>query len=239
MLDLGPLLIAGLAVLLGAVVQGTVGFGAALIAAPVIAMLDPTLMPAALLIVTVSLPVLSVLRERQAADWQGLRWSLLGRAPGTAVGALAVTRLPADMLALGVTVMVLAAVGLSLSTWRPTTTPPTLLTAGFISGVTGTATSIGGPPMALVYQHEQGARLRSTLGLNFVVGATFSLISLVVTGSITRYQVFTGLALLPFLIVGFLVSGPLRRVIDGPYTRPAVLVVAAASALVLGIRTLL
>lgn len=236
--DLGVLLLAGSSVFLGAAIQGVVGFGAALIAAPVIAMLDPTLMPVSLLIVTVSLPVLSVLRERRAADWTGLRWSLLGRLPGTALGAWTVTQLSADVIALAVSVMVLIAVGLSVSTWKPTPTPVTLFSAGVVSGVTGTATSIGGPPIALVYQRARAAQVRATLGMNFVVGAAFSLISLAAFGSVSRHQVITGASLLPFLVAGFLVSGPLRRIVDGRRTRPAVLLVAAVSAVVLGVRTL-
>nr|MDQ3988745.1 sulfite exporter TauE/SafE family protein [Actinomycetota bacterium] len=40
-------------------------------------------------------------------------------------------------------------------------------------------------------------------------------------------------ALLPFLIVGFVLSGPARRVLDDGWTRTAVLTVAGASAVLL------
>lgn len=239
MLDLATLLLAGTAVLVGSAVQGMVGFGLGLLAAPIIALVDPTLVPGALLVVTVALPALSVVRERGDADWPGLRWALLGRVPGTAAGTWAVATVPGGVLSIVVGVVVIAAVLLSLSTWQVKPTPRTLFTAGVISGATGTATSIGGPPIALVYQHESGPRLRSTLGVYFVVGTTFSIAVLVAAGQLHGRHLLAGAALLPFLVVGFLISGPLRTRLDRGWLRPAVLVVAGVSAMVLVVRSLL
>ena len=52
----------------------------------------------------------------------------------------------------------------------------TLVGAGIASGIMGTATAIGGPPMAVVYQHEGGPRARGTLAAFFTVGAVISAI---------------------------------------------------------------
>ena len=42
----------------------------------------------------------------------------------------------------------------------------------------GSITSIGGPPMALVYQHRTGPELRATLALFFVFGSSLSILLL-------------------------------------------------------------
>ena len=47
--DIWFLVIAGTAVLLGAIVQSSVGLGLGLVAAPVVAFLDPALIPGAML----------------------------------------------------------------------------------------------------------------------------------------------------------------------------------------------
>ena len=47
----------------------------------------------------------------------------------------------------------------------------TLVAAGLVSGVAGTATSIGGPPMAILYQHRPPRQIRTTLAVYFMVGA--------------------------------------------------------------------
>lgn len=233
------MLVAGLAVLGGAVVQGTVGFGLGLLAAPVMALADPALVPGTLLLVTSVMSGFSAVRERVDVDWAGLRWALLGRIPGTAIGTAAVLAFSPRALSLAVAVVVLGAVGLSLVAWRPRPTPGALLAGGLVSGVTGTATSIGGPPVALLYQHASGARVRSTLAVFFVVGSVLSAISLMLAGRIGGAELLGAAALLPFLALGFLISGPLRPHVDAGRTRGAVLLLAATSAAVLGLRALL
>jgi uncharacterized membrane protein YfcA len=88
------LLLAGLVVAVGALVQGTVGFGLALVAAPLLAILDPALVPVPLLVVTAAhVPARAAPRARRH-DWPGVGWALLGRLPGIGLGVLAVATLP-------------------------------------------------------------------------------------------------------------------------------------------------
>ena len=54
----------------------------------------------------------------------------------------------------------------------------TLLPAGLLSGFAGTATSIGGPPLALLYQHSDRPGVRTTLAVYFTTGAAISLTGL-------------------------------------------------------------
>ena len=49
--------------------------------------------------------------------------------------------------------------------------------AGATSGLLGTATSIGGPPMALVWQRNSGARLRGTMSGFFLIGSVMSIVA--------------------------------------------------------------
>lgn len=260
------LVVAGLAVLVGAVVQGSIGFGLGVVAAPVLALVDPRLVPGTLLLVIVALPALTVAREARDVDWHGVRWALVGRVPGTAVGAYAVVVLSERALSLVVALVVLGAVALSLGGWRPGSPsgvgapsepgaraapasprpgaaagpgPRSMLAGGLVSGVTGTATSVGGPPMAILYQHSSGARIRSTLAVFFLIGSLVSVAALVLVGEIGTPELLAAAVLLPFMAVGFLVSGPLRRPLDRGFTRPAVLALSAGAALVLGTRALL
>ena len=232
------LLVAGAAVLVGAAVQGSVGLGLGLLAAPVFALADPTLVPGTILLTTSVLPVLTSLREREHVEWRGLGYALLGRAPGTAVGVYVVATQPRSTTAVVVAVVVLGAVGLSVTSWEARPTPRALITAGVISGVGGTATSVGGPPVALLYQRSSGATLRATMGMYFLIGNISSLLALTVAGEVAGRDVTRAGLLLPFLLAGFLLSGPLRRHVDGERLRAAVLVVSATSAVLLLVKTL-
>jgi len=233
------LLVAGLMLSLGAVVQGMVGFGLTLVAIPVVAMVQPELLPGPILLAASVHPVLSVLRERGHVDWHGVRWAALGRVPGTAVGVLIVDTLAPRAFFTVVGAGVLAITLLSMTSWRPRRTPQTLSAAGLLSGALGTAMATGGPPLALLYQHERGARIRATLGAYFVIGTTLSAGSLAAAGHLDLDDVRSAVMLLPFLTVGFVLSGPARRIVDGGRIRYAVLGFAAASSLVLIARSLL
>ena len=238
-LELTLLLIAALGVLVGAAVQGAIGLGLGLIGAPVLALVDPTLVPGALLLVTSVLPVLTLVRELHDVDWRGPGYALAGRVPGMLVGTWIVVTQPARTTAIVVAVVVLGAVLLSVTSWHARPTPPALLVAGVVSGVSGTATSIGGPPVAVLYQHVSGPRLRSTMGLYFLVGNVLSGSILAVAGEIGGREVLRALALMPFLLLGFVLSGPLRAHMDARQLRVGVLLVSAGGALVLLARSLL
>jgi len=69
--------------------------------------------------------------------------------------------------------------------WQPCLRPSSLLLAGIASGVGGTAASIGGPLIALLYQRAAGSQVRGTLGGYFVVGSIMSITALVGTGQVS------------------------------------------------------
>jgi uncharacterized membrane protein YfcA len=217
----------------GAAVQGLVGLGVGLVSAPVVTLLAPDLMPGMLLFMGFFTPAFSLVTDRSDIDWRGLAWSLPFRIPGTVVGVALVAVVEDRVLGLAVGGMVLLSV---LVTWRTVTVPMTRLNlsvAGVLSGVGATTTSIGGPPIAVLYQHERAARIRSTLAVYFAVGAVFSLVGLAIAGRITSEEIGLAALMLPALAVGLLVAGVVRRRIATDSIRTGVLWVCAASAVAL------
>lgn len=226
-------IVAGGAVLIGSAVQSSVGIGLGLVAAPVVALLEPSLMPGTVLITTAILPFMTLASEWRHVDLRGIGWALAGRLLGVAGGVWVVTALSPKTLSMAVGAMVLVAIAVTLSKVHVRATPATLGTAGLLSGVSGTATSIGGPPMAIVYQNEPGPRVRSSLSLYFIIGVAVSLIALRAGDHLGRDVILTGLGLLPFVLVGFGLARPLRRHVDGRLLRYGLLGVAGLGAMVL------
>ncbi|WP_433501919.1 sulfite exporter TauE/SafE family protein [Pseudonocardia halophobica] len=224
---------AGLVVAAGAVIQGTVGFGLALVAAPLLALLDPQYVPVPLIVVAGVHAVFQLVREWRDADWRGVGWALAGRVPGAVLGATVVALLPYRAFASFVAVAVLLCVAASLVRLHLRPTRPALLVAGAVSGVSGTAAAIGGPPVAILYQDEHGATVRATLGAYFGVGTAMSLGVLAAGGQVDVSHLLQGAVLVPFAAAGLLLSNPLRRILDRGWTRPAVLGLAAAGAVTL------
>jgi len=225
--------VAGLFVALGGFVQSGVGLGLGLVGAPVVTLLDPALMPGSMLVAGATLPVLILAREALHTDWPGVSWALTGRVAGTLGGIWVLAAVSLRALGIVVGGMVLTVVALSVRNAAVPRNRATLLTAGVISGVTGTATSIGGPPMALLYQSEDGPRVRATLSVFFIMGNSLALCALAVTGHLPGRDVIAGLVFTGCAVVGFAVAAGLRRFLDAGRTRAAVLAAATGSAFVL------
>jgi hypothetical protein len=81
--------------------------------------------------------------------------------------------------------------------------------------------------------------VRATLAAYFVAGSLLSLAGLLVGGQVTADAVAAAAVMVPFLIAGFALSSPARRLLDRGWTRPVVLALAAAGALALLARTAL
>jgi uncharacterized protein len=185
------------------------------------------------LVLGVTVAAVVAWQERGALDWRGIKWALVGRALGTVAGVAAVARLDRQHLAVVLGVFILLAVVVSVAGWHVRPTPSTLVSAGTMSGVMGTLTSIGGPPMAIVYQREEAAQLRSTLAGFFLFGASLAIVSLAISGEFGGRQLADGLLLLPGLVAGIVASHFLSPYLDRGWTRPAVLALCTVAAIVL------
>ncbi|MFS2292612.1 hypothetical protein FHX41_1968 [Actinomadura hallensis] len=232
------LVFCGLAALIGAIVQSSVGLGVGLVATPVVTMLFPSLMPGSILVMALLLPVATLAQEFGHADLRGIGWAFAGRVAGTPAGVWLVAAVPDRALSVVIGFFVLAALAATSWTREVPRNRRTLAAAGLVSGTTGTASGIGGPPIALLYQRESGPRVRATLAVYFIVGALLSLVTLAAAGQLPAVQVVAGLALMPFVLVGFAAAGPLRRYLDAGRLRAALLIVVGSSAVALIVRNL-
>jgi len=225
--------LAVLVVAVGAMIQGSLGFGLGLVSAPALALIDATFIPGPLLLVGVAVTLTVFLRERGAVDWKGMKWAIFGRVIGTIAGGWAVVAFSKDAVIVLVAVLVLAGVLMTSIGWKIKTNRTTLSAAGLVSGVMGTLTSVGGPPMALVYQRETAQKLRATLAGFFLVGATFSLLTLAVSGGMSQHDFALGALMLPGYVIGMIANRWASRFLDKGYSRVAVLTFSALSSIVL------
>ncbi|MFF2650490.1 sulfite exporter TauE/SafE family protein [Streptomyces sp. NPDC058045] len=229
----GTLALLALVVAVAAFVQGTSGLGFALIVAPVAGLLQPELLPVFVLTAMIPLNLYVAWRERDSLDLSGARWITAARLLATPAGLLLLRAIPADSLGLVVGVSTVLAALVSLA--APAFTPGrgAFVGAGLITGLTETATGVGGPPLALVYQHRPPAELRSTVAVCFLVGEVASLALLFATGQGRPAQLGWALLLLPALAVGAWLSRLVHQRLDAVRMRLVVLVFALVSGAVL------
>ena len=103
----------------------------------------------------------------------------------------------------------------------------------------GTMAAVGGPPIALLLQHSPGPQLRGTLSGFFVLGASVSLLALIVIGRFGLPELWLALLLLPGILLGFWASVHAARIMDRGHTRSAVLVLSGAAAVAVIVRQVL
>jgi uncharacterized membrane protein YfcA len=223
-------------VLVGSLLQVSIGFGVGLLAAPVLALVEPSLVPVVNLALACGVTSAVLVQDGGHLDVRGAGWALVGRVPGVAAGTALVLVLPARSLALLVVLMVVVGVVATVSGFHPRPTRRAVVVAGAMSGLMGTATSIGGPPMAMVWSRFAGPRLRSTMGAFFLVGSAMSLAALVFSGAVDTASLRYALFLAPAAALGFVLARPVGRRLDVRRTRLVAMAMALTGAAILLVR---
>ena len=219
-----------------AMIQGASGMGFALILAPIFGLMRPDFLPVTLLILMLPLNVMVFWNERAAIDWRGARWITFGRFWGTFGGLWVLSVLTPGQLGVAVGWLTIAAAVGALAAPPFAPNPGSALAAGLFTGVTETATGIGGPPLALLYQHAHPAVIRATITLCFFLGEIISLAILGLTGMLAWADLGHALALTPAVLVGTRLARFARRRISGARLRYFVLVFAIVSGTALIVR---
>jgi uncharacterized protein len=225
----------------GAALQGSVGIGFGVLCAPLLVILAPELVPGPVLLLGLLLASMTMTREFRSVDARELGLAISGRVAGTVAAGAVIAMLPLSVFSTVFALMILAAIALSVSNWHLLPTRRNLLAAGLVSGFMGTITSVGAPPMAMVYQNMPGPKVRATMGAFLMLGAAFSLATLALVGRFTAAQAASTAWLVPPVIVGFAASRYLMRHVDRSKrgVKIAVLAVSGIAAVMLLLKTLL
>jgi len=232
------LLVIIFSVALGAFLQGAVGLGLNLLAAPLLMLVEPGFVPGPVMAGALVLTILMVLRDREGIDLRGVGWMAAGMLPGSVLASLLLPIIPLKALSLTLGGLVLLAVALNLSGLRFPPKRWVLFLAGALSGLGGTLASIGAPPVALVNQEKEGKALRATLSGYFILSATVAIITLLLAGRFGAREMELSLWMLPGIVLGFFTSKFLTNRFSQRATRAAVLGLSALAALILIIQQL-
>jgi uncharacterized protein len=228
--------LANLIVAFGAAAQAAVGMGLNLFAVPLLALIDPVYVPGPVLVHSLLISVLASYRLRSHIDWRELAVSVGGLLAGTAFAAALLVQVSAERLPRLFGLLVLVAVGVTAAGFRVRISRPAILAASATAGAMGTVAGVHGPPIALVYQRESPARIRSALLPFFVVANGLSIVALALVGMFGWREIHASVSLLPGLAAGFGVSPWLIRVITASTVRTCILTISGLSGLALVVR---
>lgn len=111
-----------------------------------------------------------------------------------------------------------------------------ILLASGVAGVMGTVAGVHGPPIALLYQRETPARIRSALLPFFVFANALSLLALAAIGMLGWRELGAAAILVPGLVLGYLASPWLMRIMSAGAIRALILAISAASGIALMVK---
>nr|WP_320125187.1 sulfite exporter TauE/SafE family protein [uncultured Shewanella sp.] len=239
LIDPQTLALASLVVFLGALTQSLIGFGLAVVASPLLYIVDPELVPGPVIAMGFTIALLTLFRERGHLEFNGLQYALLGRVPGGFIGASLLLFAPQPILGLSIAAIVAVAVILSLYKFSLPVNKKTLFGAGVVSGIFGNIAAIGGPPMAILLSGKDASQFRAALSAFFIFSSTIAMVILAITGLLELKHLWLSLMLLPSVLLGYLVAGRLVGRVDKEKTKMATLVLCSISALVLTVKSVI
>jgi uncharacterized protein len=232
-MDIYGILYTFLVITVCSTLQGAVGYGLNIIAAPLLMLFFPGFIPAPMVLAALLLTILMIWRNRDGIDLRSVSWMVIGCLPGTILASLLLPYVPLRTLSFALAGLVLGGVLVSVSGLKFPARPWIMLLAGFVSGVGSTFASIGGPPVALINQDLPGPRLRATLATYFTILSLITIVTLIPAGKLGPAELQLTLILLPGVVLGFLLSKPLASRLDKGYTRVAILGVSALAGILL------
>ena len=227
------LILASVIVFFGALTQSLIGFGVAVVASPLLYIVNPQLVPVPIIVMGFAISAMTLFRERGHLQFNGLQYALLGRIPGGFAGAGLLLFAPQAILGLIIAAIVYIAVILSVYKVTAPINRISLFIAGIFSGIFGNIAAIGGPPMAILLAGQDANQFRAALSAFFVFSSLIALGILAAVGLVEIKHLWLSLMLLPSVIGGYLVSGLLINHVDKNKTRTATLILCTISATIL------
>lgn len=204
-----------------------VGLGLALTVVLLLAVIEPLAILTVPLLLTLPMVVGNIVAD---VDLRGSGLIILGRIPGTLIGAGLLILVRPEVLGVVVACALLVSILIGVRE-APLLTDRNRLVAGVASGIMGTAAGLGGPPVSMVYRGQPAAVFRATVSTALPAGIALSPVAVVVLERGNPQHVFLSLALVPAAVLGLLVSRAWGRNVSGKRLQQFVLGLGGVAAI--------
>ena len=238
-LSISQIVLAIIIVTIGAITQGSVGFGFAMVVAPLLILINDYFVPGPVIVVAFFTAFFISFRDGNKATFDSIKFAIAGRIVGNLIGAALVAYLARDKFTIFFGILVLIAVLISISGFHIKLNKKNLVLGGFFSGFMGTTVSISGPPIALLFQNEKGQEFRNIMALFFMIGILLSIPSLAILGAFGWPEFILGLLLVPGCFVGVILSNMFAKKIDKHSIQPYVLGLSSISGILAILKVIL
>ncbi len=211
-LTTGELILCCGIIIFASVLQVSIGMGFGMLASPLIALVKPELVPGSILAMGLFVAFSGAWRERNNISIDELKLGVGGRVIGSIIAfglLLLIPDVNSFLVVFGVVMLI--AIAMTAYGMKISFTSQNLLLLSIISGVMGSITAVGAPPMAVIYHDRKPQIVRPTLNAFFFVGSVLGLISLGFSGWISAQDFIAAIIFLPAMFFGILVSAPFKK----------------------------
>ena len=225
------IVLANAAVMVGAAIQATVGFGMNLIALPLLMSLSDRYIPAPLLVAHLLLVVCLSSLEWRMVDPRVLGAALAGAIPGTIAGMIAIAAMTRTMFVVFTAIVLIAGIVVTALRVRIEASPFAVAIAGALSGLCGTTTSVNGPPLAVIMVRSSSlAAIRATLAVFLLLSTVFSLVALYFAGRVDGQTFAISAWLIPGTLAGLGIARLWKKHVGDPATPQRTFIAASVLA---------
>lgn len=217
----------------GAIVQGSVGVGLSLVAAPPLVALDPAFIPGPLLIVGQIIGIRHIIVEGKHIDWRAVRNALWGLPVGLAAGLAVLELVPEVVRTILIGALVAGSALVLLAGFRLRQTRRTEIAGGLTCSFGAMAAALPGAPLGICFSEMPPATLRSTSSVYIGIVGGAGIGFLVARGNFGLHELELMGYAAPGMFIGLAISRLVRPKLDRSWFRPAVLAVALAGGLAL------
>lgn len=223
--------------LIGSLLQGLIGYGVGLFCAPLLFLISPSLVPAPLILISTVLTVVMMIRDRGHLQFDQVRWAMKGGFFGVVSAGLILNIATKDQFEFVFGLLILLAVIISLKGFAPKVNKKTNTIAGFTSGFMGTLTAVGGPPMALLYQHGDIKNIKANLTAFFLFLNVVAISTLTYIGQITYETLEVVLKATPGVLLGLFLSTKLQGIVKPHLVRNWILILCTITSVIAMVRS--
>lgn len=199
-------------IIFASILQVSIGMGFGMLASPLVAMVKPELVPGSILAMGLFVAFSGAWRERKNIVLQELKLGIYGRIIGSLcafVILLFISDIDAFLILFGLVMLI--AIAMAAFGDKIEFTEGRLLNLSVLSGLMGSITAVGAPPMALIYHERAPSLVRPTLNAFFFSGSVLGLISLGLSGWINIQDFIAAVVFLPAMFIGILLSAPFKN----------------------------
>jgi uncharacterized protein len=206
---------------LATLIRSTLGFGEALVAVPLLALVMPVQVAAPLsVLVSITVATIVVIQDWRNIHIRSAGWLVMATLFGIPLGLLMLKTVPESIIKgiLGVFIIAFAIYSLAGRTHRELHNDRLAPLFGFSAGVLGGAYGMNGPPLVVygVLRRWTPAQFRATLQGYFLIASIVGMAGYALTGLWTRTVSGYFLLSLPLALLATLLGRAIHRRLSGP-----------------------